>query len=99
MKYLLALAFVAFLSPSCVNAEPTYRAVMPGVVVTLHSEDCTLTSIVSNLPKRATWQENGLTYEGCFGFVEPMRLLIFYFREDKSVAPIPAGLFVKVVSL
>ena len=100
MKYLLALAAAVFLFlPSGANAEPQYRATVQDVVITLYSEPCALKGEVSSLPRRATWMEKGKTFEGCFGFVEPMRLLIFYFREDKSVAPIPAGLFVKVVSL
>jgi hypothetical protein len=100
MKYLLALAAAVFLFlPSHVNAEPQYRAEVQGVVITLHSEECQIKDVVSNLPRRATWLERGKTFEGCFGFVEQMQLLMFYFKDDKTVAGMPAGMFSKVTGV
>ena len=100
MKYLLALAAAVFLFlPAGVKAEPQYRATVQGIVITLHSEECALKGQVSNLPRRATWLENGKTYEGCFGYIEPLQVLMFYFVDDKTVAGIPAGAFTKVTGV
>lgn len=78
------------------RADPLYRASILGVVITLHSEECALKDKVSNLPRKATWVENGKTYQGCFGYVEPLGLFMFYFSDDKTVAGIPASAFSKV---
>ena len=100
MKYLLALAAAVFLFlPSQVKADAQYRAVIQGVVITLYSDECTLKGTVSNLPRKATWLEDGKTFEGCFGYVEALGLLMFYFREDKTVAGLPSSVFTKVHSL
>ena len=100
MKYLLALAAAVFLFlPSGANAEPQYRETVQDVVITLYSEPCALKGEVSNLPRRATWMEKGKTFEGCFGYVEHLQLLMFYFRDDKTVAGLPVGVFSRVTAL
>lgn len=76
-------------------AEPMYRTEQGGVVITLHSEKCALPE-VSNLPNRATWEENGKTYEGCFGVQPAMRAVMLYFVTDRTVAVAPASIFTKV---
>ena len=100
MKYMLALAAAVFLLlPSQAKSEPQYRATVQDVVITLHSEACEMKELVSNLPRRATWMEKGKTFEGCFGYVEHLQLLMFYFRDDKTVAGLPAGVFSRVTAL
>jgi hypothetical protein len=90
--FLVALLF------SCqASAEPLYQTKTPdGTVITLYSESCAL-SEVSNLSKRATWQEANKQYEGCWG-VSPFGLVMFYF-DDKSVAVVPAEAFRKVTGV
>jgi hypothetical protein len=63
----------------------------------VYTEDCAVKE-VANLPKRATWTEKGKTYEGCAG-MSPLGLVMFYFREDRSVAVVPASQFVKVTNI
>lgn len=77
-------------------AEPTHKASGQGVEVVIHSEPCAFKEVVSNLPQRATWHEQGKVFEGCGGF-HPMGVAIFYFASDKTVFPLPAQYFVKVV--
>ncbi len=76
------------------HAEPIARAVVNNgqVVITVHTEDCTLKDNVANLPKRATWVEGNKTFEGCVG-VSPVGVAMFYFKEDKSVAVVPLEMF------
>ena len=77
------------------QAEPLYRADTGDSVITVHSEPCAVQA-VGNLPKRATWQEKGKTYEGCAGQHPQFPILIFYFAGDKSVVVVPVQLFQKV---
>ena len=100
MNYLLALAAVVFLFlPSGVKAEPQYMATVQDVVITLHSEPCALKGEVSNLPRRATWLEKGKTFEGCFGYVEQLGVIMLYFKDDKTVAGVPATIFSRVTGV
>jgi len=48
------------------SAEPMFRADTGDAVITGHTEACQIKA-VGNLPKRATWQEKGKTFEGCAG--------------------------------
>lgn len=98
MKYLWLFGALMFILPFPANAEPQFRATVQGVVITLHSEKCELAE-VSNLPRRATWLESGKTFEGCFGYVEQLQLLMFYFKDDKTVAGLPAGVFSRVTGV
>lgn len=93
MKLLVALAAVYFLTYGHnAHADPRYQASVQGVVITLHSEKCAIAE-VSNLPYRATWMENGKTYEGCFGVVWPLEMVMFYFLGDRTVAVVPTAMF------
>ena len=96
-RYVLFLAFF-FCLPSIVIARPMVQASVQGIVITVHSEDCELKNVVSNLPKKATWVENGKTFEGCAG-ASPLGVLMFYFHGDKTVAAVPADLFVPVTGI
>lgn len=65
--------------------------------IILHSEDCRLTS-VTNLPSRATWEEGGKVYEGCYGFDGRFKLIRLWF-EDKTVIALPVQVFLKVTGV
>lgn len=78
---------------SLAYAEPVYEAKGDGVRVVVYTEDCALKE-VSNLPRRATWTENGKTHEGCAG-LHPMGLAMFYFA-DKTVVAIPMSQFARI---
>lgn len=73
--------------------EPTHKASGAGVEVVVYSESCTLKE-VTNLPKRATWTENGKTVEGCGGVTQG--LAVFYWL-DRTVTVTPASVFVRVI--
>lgn len=68
-----------------------------GVKITLYDDPCT-SDVVSNLPYKAEWVEKGKTYTGCWG-LHPMGLVMTYFKEDRSVALIPARVFEKVTGV
>lgn len=94
----LLIAFVAgvALYASSVHAEVFAVANIEGVKISLHNEKCTLTE-VSNLPFKATWEEKGKTYQGCWGLNG--NLVAAFFKEDKTVAVIPAAAFTKVMGV
>lgn len=99
MKYLLLLAAVMFIFPSPLNAEPVLQTNLPdGTVITLHTDKCELKE-VTNLDRRATWQDKAGSYEGCWRPSAFSPLFIFFFREDKTVADIPASVFKKVLGV
>ena len=85
-----ALAFVCL--PAL--AEPIYEARGDGLVVTIYREPCALEA-VTNLPKRATWQEGDKVYEGCAGAMPQLGIAIFYFS-DRTVAIFSISAFVKL---
>ena len=62
----------------------------PGVTVLLTDEPCAITDKVSNLPNRATWNEKGVTHEGCWGAYGNTVMAFF---ADLSVVAIPAHTF------
>lgn len=76
------------------KAEPVVSAEGGGIRVTVYTEDCAFTGVVANLPKRATWTENGKTVEGCAGAF-PGGVVLLYFS-DKTVVAIPAAMFQRV---
>jgi hypothetical protein len=88
-----ALAFIlgGLMVYGTAKAEPRYTASVQGVQITLYDEPCKLDA-VANLPHRATWTEQGKTFEGCFHFFEHVGLIVAYFA-DKSVAPMPPQIF------
>ena len=90
--FLAAATFHAF-------AEPIAQATVANgqIVITVYSEDCQLKDVVSNLPKRATWVQQGRTFEGCVGVQPSLGVAMFYFREDHSVAAVPVSEFVRVI--
>ena len=89
--FLLALAATW---PTEANADPIARASAEGIVITLTDEDCKLTA-VSNLKKRATWEEKGKTFEGCWGGHPAFPIVMGYFS-DRSVVVLPVEAFAAV---
>lgn len=94
----VVLAVIAVLWMKQAKAEPMAQAsVNQGqVVITLYTEDCALTNVVTNLPKRATWKEGGKVYEGCVGVQPQAGVAMLYFAGDKTVAVVPLQLFARV---
>ncbi len=93
--YAVILIFL-FCWPSIVLSEPLFQTQSETVKLTLHSEACTIKE-VTNLPRRATWEEDGKVIEGCwqvFGNV-----IGFYFLDDKTVGVAPIGAFKRVTGV
>lgn len=70
-------------------ADPIYEAAEDGVRVTLHNSPCELKE-VSNLKYKATWEEKGKIYQGCWGARTDIGQVMFYF-DDGSVGLIPVN--------
>jgi hypothetical protein len=88
-----ALMVVMMAAAASVSAEP-FAVVQHGkAAVTLYREACELKD-VSNLKNRATWEEDGKRFEGCFGVF--FDAAIGFYFDDKQVAVIPVAAFVPV---
>lgn len=70
------------------KADPVFWVNQDGIQVVLHNDLCSLTDRIGNLPHKATWQEDGKVYEGCWGLRPDVGYVIFYF-EDRTVGLIP----------
>jgi hypothetical protein len=81
------LLIVAFCWPSIVFASPRYSVEAQGAVITLTDDPCELDA-VKNLPYKATWVEDGKTFQGCFAPRPEVQLVVAYF-DDRTVALIP----------
>ena len=92
------VCFVALVYAANAYAEPIARASAGGISITVYSEPCALKE-VSNLPARATWTENGKTFEGCAAANPELGVVVFFFREDKSVAAVPMQAFAPVIGV
>ena len=86
------VVIIALSYASQVKAGPIAQAESQGIVITVYKEPCKLPA-VSNLPVRATWLENGKTYEGCAASNPQLGVVVFYF-DDKTVAVVPLQIFV-----
>ena len=89
------ILLAVILLPLTAQAEARYSASSQGIVITLYSEECKLKE-VANLPYRATWTENGKTFEGCFSVAGELKMVMLYFVDDRSVAVVPVGVFREV---
>lgn len=78
-------------TPVVAPAAPVAEVAQNGVAVRLFREPCTLAGAVSNLPYRATWEQGGRTFEGCYT-VQHGTVVVAYF-DDRSVVAIPLSLF------
>ena len=92
MKY---VAFLALFVISSALAKPIAYARTQDIVITLTDEPCELAAVV-NLPHKATWEEKGKTFQGCWGL--NASLVATYF-DDKTVAVIPAEVFQKATEV
>jgi hypothetical protein len=79
-----------------VRADPVVAFEQQGVRIVVYNEPCALKGAVSNLPNRATWTENGQTFEGCVQAFPQFGVAAFYFT-DKSIAIVPLQMFQKVI--
>ena len=70
-------------------AEARFQVVADGAKVVLFDDKCAV-SAVANLPYKATWEEKGKVYQGCWGARPDAGVVMFYF-DDKSVGIIPIG--------
>ena len=64
-----------------------------GAKITLYSEPCALKN-VTNLANKATWQEKGKVFQGCFG-LHPYGVVLAYF-DDGTVVIMPVDIFREV---
>jgi len=93
MRSLLAVLLLA--CSLFANAEPRAVATNGASIITLYDEPCVVKA-VTNLPHRATWDENGKRFEGCFDAA--YGVVAAYF-DDGSVVLVPIQGFVEVKAL
>lgn len=77
------------------HAEAVFAGEGQGVKIVVYDEPCKLTE-VSNLPYRATWEENGKVTEGCIAPRPDAGVAVGYFA-DKTVALMPLQMFKRLV--
>lgn len=94
---LFVLLSLSLLIPSSVRSEPFGELRIDGILITLHTEACTLPEVV-NLPGRTEWVENGKTIEGCWSINPRLSIVVMYFA-DKTVATAPMQAFHKVSNI
>lgn len=92
----LLVAFV-LCWPAAVFAKPMAMAQAGGITITLHNDPCER-SEVTNLPMKATWQEKGKTFQGCWG-AHPQYGLVMLYWEDKTVVILPGDMFAPVTGV
>ena len=93
MRLLIALLLISFAGG--LHAAVVAVGESDGVKISLTNEPCKL-EVVSNLPFRATWEEKGVRYSGCWG-ASPLKVVMTYWQEDRSIAVIPIEFFRKVI--
>jgi hypothetical protein len=79
------------------HAGPRFQVVADGAKVVLHDDKCAV-SAVANLPYKATWEEKGKVFQGCWGARPEAGIVMFYF-DDKSVGIIPIAELTAVVGV
>ena len=80
--------FLALLLPFlCHSKDLATRTNADGVKITLTDEPCQLMDFVTNLPRRAKWNEKGNIIEGCYTAlqVNPAVVLLPMYWGDKTV--------------
>ena len=87
----LLLALVIGGAVVVAHAEPVAEARSETTRIVLHSDKCALKE-VANLPRRATWEEGGKVYEGCWGGRPDSGMVLAYFS-DRTVVAIPLQVF------
>jgi hypothetical protein len=81
--------------PASVFADPLFAFEKDGIRVVLTNDKCAL-SEVSNLPYRATWEEKGQTFEGCWSPSFDRQRVNAFFVSDRSVVSFPPQMFSRV---
>ena len=78
-----------------VFAEAAFQGTGQGVTITVFNEPCKLDA-VTNLPFRATWEENGKVTEGCVAPRPDAGVVVGYFA-DKTIALMPIQMFKRLI--
>lgn len=95
MKCALLATLLFFLSGSVV-ADTVAVVKARDITVSVTDEPCKLTSLVTNLPMRATWREGkNELIEGCYSIFAEGQMVGLMF-EDKTMAVIPVKDFQSV---
>ena len=84
---LVLLVCIAATWPTNAHSAPRFQVTQEGVKVVLHDDKCAVGAVV-NLPYKATWEEKGKVFQGCWGARPDAGLVVLYF-DDKSVGIIP----------
>jgi hypothetical protein len=79
-----------------VSPAPMAVAMGDKATVLLTDEPCKLKS-VTNLPMRATWTENSVTTEGCWGNQGP--IIVAFWEADKTVSLMHISQFKKATEI
>lgn len=89
LPVLLLAACTAHADPIAVSTSAE------GATVTLYSSRCELPG-VSNLKQRATWDDKGKRYEGCFTVQHG---IVIMYWDDRSIVIAGQGAFVRAAGL
>ena len=83
----IALLLILLLPFLCYAKDLATRTNSSGVKITLTDEPCQLKDFVTNLPRRAKWDEKGNIIEGCYALIEvnPVVVLVPLYWGDKTV--------------
>ena len=83
----IALLLILLLPFLVVAKDIAIHTKRNGVKITLTDEPCKLKEMITNLPSRATWEENGSIIEGCYGAmrVNQTVVLLPMYWADKTV--------------
>ena len=93
-RYVWLLAIIVCW-PTLLFAGPLFQMSGEGIRVTLYDDPCKVEG-VSNLPFRATWEEGGKTFDGCWSpSFDRERVNAFF--TDKSVVSFPPAMFKRLV--
>ena len=84
----VGIVIAALFYSARLHAEPRFTTTEGNVVVTLYDDACELTDQIVNIPYKATWQEGGKTFQGCWMARPDAQAALAYFT-DKTVALIP----------
>jgi hypothetical protein len=68
------------------------------IKIVLHDSPCELKEVVSNLPMKAEWVENGRTFKGCWNG-HPGGFVVTYWLEDKTIGIVPMNVFQKALGV
>lgn len=64
----------------------------PAATIALYDDPCALTHVIRGLPLKATWQEKGVTHQGCYSLGYENTLVVMYFS-DLTIVLVPVQMF------